>query len=78
MWALDDWRNLLLGSQELFEILTDHRNLTYFHNPQKLTGRQGNWMMKLQDYDFIIKYVGGETNRRADVLLRLEGVERYP
>jgi hypothetical protein len=30
MHALEDWRNLLIGALEPFEILMDHQNLTYF------------------------------------------------
>jgi hypothetical protein len=78
MHALEDWRNLLIGVAELFEILTDHCNLTYFHEPQKLTGRQVNWTTKLQDFDFIIKHVGGKMNGWADALSRLEGVDKAP
>jgi hypothetical protein len=37
MRALDEWRSLLIGAREPFEIHTDHQNLTYFRDPQKLT-----------------------------------------
>jgi hypothetical protein len=37
MRGLEEWRNLLIGVAEPFEILTDHQNLTYFHKLQKLT-----------------------------------------
>jgi hypothetical protein len=76
MRALEDWRNLLIGAEQPFEILTDHCNLTYFHDPQKLTGQQVNWTTKLQDFDFVIKHVGGNTNRRADTLSRPENIEK--
>jgi hypothetical protein len=33
-------------------------------------------MMKLQDIDFIIKHVSGDTNGQADALSWLEGVEK--
>ena len=36
MNALADWRQYLMGAQHPFEIWTDHRNLTYFRQPQKL------------------------------------------
>jgi hypothetical protein len=73
MCTLKDWRNLLIRAQEPFKILTDHRNLTYFQDLQKLTGRQVNWTMKLQDFDFIIWHVSGKSNGRADMLSRPEG-----
>jgi hypothetical protein len=37
MRALEEWRSLLIGAAQSFEIHTDHQNLTYFREPQKLT-----------------------------------------
>jgi len=31
---------LFLGVQHPVKVLTDHKNLQYFHEPQKVTGRQ--------------------------------------
>jgi hypothetical protein len=39
MRALEEWRSLLIRVTEPFKILTNHHNLTYFQEPQKLTGR---------------------------------------
>jgi hypothetical protein len=75
MRALDEWRSLLIGAREPFEIHTDHRNLTYFRDPQKLTARQANWTTKLQDYDFVIKHIAGKSNVPADALSRPKGQE---
>jgi hypothetical protein len=66
MRGLEEWRSLLLGAVKPFEIWTDHQNLTYFREPQKLTSRQVNWMTKLQDYNFVIWHVEGSSNARAD------------
>jgi hypothetical protein len=76
MRGLEEWRNLLIGAREPFKILMDHQNLIYFKDPQKLTGQQVNWNTKLQDYDFVIKDIGGELNSWADVLSRPEGAEK--
>jgi hypothetical protein len=73
---LEEWRNLLIGVAKPFKILTDHHNLTYFHEPQKLTARQVNWTMKLQDYSFIIKHIEGGSNARADALSRPKNVQK--
>jgi hypothetical protein len=78
MRGLEEWRNLLIGATEPFEIMMDHRNLMYFREPQKLTSRQVNWMTKLQDYSFVIKHVDGTSNQRADALSRPDGVEKEP
>jgi hypothetical protein len=76
MRALDEWRSLLIGTRRPFEIHTDHRNLTYFRDPQKLTSRQANWTTKLQDYDFVIKHISGKSNVPADALSRPDGEEK--
>jgi hypothetical protein len=76
MRALDEWRSLLIGTSQLFEIHMDHRNLTYFRDPQKLTSRQANWTTKLQDFDFVIKHIAGRSNVSADTLSRPDGEEK--
>jgi hypothetical protein len=76
MRGLEAWRSLLIGVAQPFKILTDHRNLTYFQEPQKLMARQVNWTTKLQDFNFIIRHVEGMSNARADALSRLEGMEK--
>jgi hypothetical protein len=42
MRGLEEWRNLLIEVAKPLKIMTDHRNLTYFREPQKLTSRQVN------------------------------------
>ena len=39
MLALEHWRHFLKGAPQ-FQIWTDHRNLQYFREPQKLNQRQ--------------------------------------
>jgi hypothetical protein len=76
MRGLEEWHSLLIGTAEPFETWTDHCNLTYFWEPQKLTSRQVNWTTKLQDYNFTIWHVEGPSNMRADALSRPEGIEK--
>ena len=64
--CLQEWCGILLGGK--FEICTDHRNLTYFRDPKKLTRQQANWMVQLQDFEYDITYIKGGTNRVADAL----------
>jgi hypothetical protein len=33
---LEEWRQFLIGAEEEFEVWTDHLNLIYFRQPQKL------------------------------------------
>jgi len=59
---------------EPFEVWTDHENLKYFREPHKLNGQQARWYLKLQDYDFMLKYILGKMNTKADILSRKEQV----
>src|SRR5260221_12091092 len=47
MCALDEWHHFLEGTTEKFEILMDHRNLTYFQDAQKLNRQQAHWSLFL-------------------------------
>ena len=51
--GLEEWRQYLLGSLFTMEVLTDHKNLTYFKKLQKLSQRQAQWLLFLQDFDMI-------------------------
>src|ERR1700731_1355381 len=68
--AVQEWRHILLSGEQPFEILTDHRNLVYYRDPQKLSRRQAGWLVQLQDYEFTIKHVPGKGNHPADELSR--------
>ena len=72
--ALAKWRQYLLDAVETFEIWMDHKNLKYFREPHKLNGRQARWYLKLQDYDFTLRYIPGKTNTKADILSRKDQV----
>ncbi|KAF7785180.1 hypothetical protein Agabi119p4_1345 [Agaricus bisporus var. burnettii] len=69
--ALKLWRHYLLDAKEQFEIWTDHENLKYFREPQKLNARQARWYLMLQEYDFLLRHIPGKTNTKADILSRL-------
>ena len=66
--AIDHWRPYLIWTQEPFVIETDHKNLTYWKSPRKLTGRTARWHEKLQDYNFCIVHIQGKNNTPADAL----------
>src|SRR6266851_9407288 len=68
IYGLKMGRKFFLGMQELVRIRTDHKNLQYFHEPQKLTRRQARWVMIMQDYNYVLKYIPGEMNEVADAL----------
>ena len=73
--ALTKWRQYLLDAAKPFEVWMDHENLKYFWEPYKLNGRQAQWYLKLQDYDFTLKHIPGKTNTKADILSQKDQVD---
>lgn len=67
--CLEEWDGELRSVKE-FEIRTDHKNLEYFMTAKKLTERQMRWSLILSRYNFIISYIPGKQNERADALSR--------
>jgi RNase H-like domain found in reverse transcriptase len=61
-------RPFFLGVQHTIEVHTDHKNLQYFHEPQKVTGRQACWITFLQDFMYTLTHVPGHENTIADLL----------
>jgi len=59
---------LFLSAQHPMRILMDHKNLQYFHKPQKVTRRQARWIEFLQDFDYSLEHIAGTTNTIADLL----------
>ena len=57
MYAFYKWSHYLKGVSIPTEVLTDHQNLTYFKKPQNLNRQQARWVMDLQDFNFVIKYI---------------------
>jgi hypothetical protein len=49
----------------------DHKNLMYWKEPKKLTGRIVRWHEKLQDYNFKIMHITEKHNSPADALSRM-------
>jgi hypothetical protein len=50
------------------EVRTDHKNLQYFREPQKVTGRQARWLTFLQDFNYTLTHIPGHQNTVADLL----------
>jgi hypothetical protein len=70
MVALSEWHHYLMGAAHPFEIWTDHQNLTYFKQPQKLNRQQARWLSELANYHFTLHYVPGKQNTKANALSR--------
>ena len=73
--ALKDWRQYLLGAKHQVEVWTDHLNLTYFRQPNKLNRRQARWHTELQSYDLLLIHKPGTLMRKADILSRINQLD---
>jgi hypothetical protein len=73
--AIEHWRAHLIWTKQPFIIETDHKNLTYWKEPKKLTGRTARWHEKMQDYNFKIIHIPGKWNGPADALSRMHQEE---
>ena len=52
-------------------LLTDHRNLEYLFNQQTmLNARMTRWVITLQEFDFVCRYIPGSQNVLTDHLSR--------
>jgi len=68
MKSLHHWHPYLGWTKEPFTILIDHANLTYWKSLQNLNRCTARWHTNLQEYDFEIKHIPGNTNIMADAL----------
>jgi hypothetical protein len=68
--ALQEWRHYIQGSPFKTKVLSDHKNLTYFRNPQKPNRRQARASLELSEYDLKLKHIPGEKMVLADALSR--------
>src|SRR5260221_651708 len=68
MCTLDKWHHFLEGMTEKFEILTDHQNLTYFQDTEKLNCQQVHWSLFLSCFDFSLHHQPGWLMGRPNAL----------
>jgi hypothetical protein len=69
--ALKEWRPELKMVPR-FTIVTDHKNLRYFHKLRQLSERQMRWSDVLAEFDFDLQYRPGKQAVRPDALSRRE------
>jgi hypothetical protein len=70
IYALDKWKYLLLGGEHTLTIHCDHKNLTYYRTPQRLTARQARWWTNLSRYNYQLIHIPGAKLIQADTLSR--------
>ncbi|XP_029442885.1 growth hormone-releasing hormone receptor [Rhinatrema bivittatum] len=68
--ALEEWRQWLEGAQHRTTIFTDHKNLTYLQQAQRLNPRQARWALFVSRFDFELRYRPASKNIKADALSR--------
>jgi RNase H-like domain found in reverse transcriptase len=69
-------RPLFLGATHPIEVHTNHKNLQYFRQPQKITSQQARWIEYLQDFNYKLTHVPGHMNMVADLLSRRKDLNK--
>ena len=69
VWALEKYHHYIWRTKCIIEIITDHKPLIWLRK-QEPKNRLGRWIMKLEGYDFEIKYKEGKKHIDADFLSR--------
>jgi len=67
--ALGNWRHILIGSPHKIIVWTDHANLQYYHQPQKVNRRVARGINFMAEFPLELKHIAGKKNR-ADPLSR--------
>ena len=73
--ALKEWHHYLTGTKHPVTVITDHKNLGYFKQPQNLSRRQARWWLFLQDYDIRWGVEQGINMGPADALSRKDEIK---
>ena len=69
VWSTKYFRPYLYGKK--FIIQTDHRPLVWLMSLKDPNSNMLKWRIKLDEYNFEIKYKAGKLNSNADALSRL-------
>jgi hypothetical protein len=66
--ALREWRHYVQSFSHETIVYLNHKNLTYFRNPQKLNRRQAGWSLKLSEYNLKLVHLPGARMIQLDAL----------
>ena len=72
VWGVKQYRPYLYGQK--FNIITDHRALSWLFNVKDPGSRLIRWRLKLEEYEYEIHYKPGVNNTNADALSRIRTV----
>lgn len=70
IYATTQFRPYIYGRK--FTLETDHQPLSWLAKLKEPNARLNRWKLRLQEYDYSIKYKKGSTNYVADALSRIE------
>lgn len=70
VWACQYFRPYLYGRK--FTLETDHQPLQWLHSLKEPNSKLFRWKLRLEEFDFDIKYKKGKHNANADALSRIE------
>ncbi|CAJ0954229.1 unnamed protein product [Ranitomeya imitator] len=68
--AFEEWRHWLEEAKHRVVVLTDHKNLIYLESAKRLNPRQARWSLFFSRFDFVVSYLPGSKNVKADALSR--------
>ena len=63
--CLKHWRPYLAGSPHEIIVHTDHTNLTYWHQPQKISRHIARQVLELEEYNIKLQHVPGRCHRSS-------------
>ena len=66
--TLSEWCHYIQGSAHTTVVHSNHKNLTYFRNAQKLNRRQAWWSLNLSEFDLQMIHVPGKKMIVSDAL----------
>ena len=71
VYSVSEFKQYLIG--EYFEIMTDHKSLTFLNSTMFHNARLIRWNLQLQQYSYSVSYCRGKDNIMADFLNRNPG-----